>query len=55
MNLGGEASLSRIYDEVERVAGDRAKANIHYREKVRQVLQKHFNSVSRGVWGIPSN
>ena len=52
MNLGGTATLDKIYEEVARVAGEKVKSNIHYREKIRQTLQKHFCSVSRGKWAV---
>lgn len=52
MNLGGSATLDRIYDEVARIADDKVKANLHYREKIRQTLQMHFTHVKRGVWSI---
>lgn len=53
-NLGGEAALSDIYSEVEREASAKTKANPHFKDKVRQVLQRHFRSVQRGVWALPA-
>lgn len=50
MNLGGQATLSRIYDEVAKIAGDLMANNQHWQAKVRQTLQKHYRSVERGVW-----
>lgn len=46
-------SLSEIYAEIEKNAGDRLKSNKHYQAKVRQVLNQNtveFKQVSRGVW-----
>lgn len=50
MRLEGTAPLQAIYVEVEKVAGNLVQNNKHYKAKIRQVLQKHFTSVERGVW-----
>lgn len=50
MMMLGEAPLQSIYDEVEKVAGVRIANNPHWKAKVRQTLQRHCTSVSRGVW-----
>ena len=47
-----EAKLADIYAEVEKVASDLIKKNSHYKEKIRQTLQKHFKNVERGVWAV---
>lgn len=52
MNLGGQATLDRIYQEVVNVAGDKVKNNPNHKAKVRQTLQMHFSNVERGVWAI---
>ncbi len=52
MKLGGQATLSRIYDEVSKVAGDLMAKNVHWEAKVRQQLQLHFTNVQRGVWAV---
>lgn len=52
MTLGGQATLTRIYDEVAKVAGELMATNQHWQAKVRQVLQRHFRSVERGVWAL---
>jgi len=52
MNLGGQATLSRIYDEVAKVAGALMASNQHWQAKVRQQLQRHFTNVQRGVWSM---
>lgn len=52
MNLGGQATLDRIYKEVESIAGDKVKSNPNHQAKVRQTLQLHFTSVQRGVWAV---
>ena len=50
--LGKCASLSNIYREVE--GHEKTKANPHWKDKIRQVLQKYpdFISESRGVWSL---
>jgi DNA N-6-adenine-methyltransferase Dam len=50
--LGGEADLEAIYELVERVAPDKLATNGHFREKVRQVLQVHFDRVRRGRYTL---
>jgi len=52
MRLGKIASLSNIYLEVERVAGHLIANNKNWKAKIRQTLQKHYQNVERGVWGI---
>jgi hypothetical protein len=52
MKLGGEATLQRIYAEVERIASEMIERNDNWKAKVRQVLQFHFTSVQRGVWAV---
>lgn len=47
--LGGQAELAAIYRAVE---PRRPTGNPWWREKVRQVLQKHFLPVERGVWSL---
>lgn len=51
MKLGGQATLSRIYEEVSKVAGD-LMSNKYWQAKVRQKLQMHFTNVERGVWAV---
>lgn len=50
MKLGGQATLSRIYEEVSKVAGELMARNTNWQAKVRQQLQFHFTNVERGVW-----
>lgn len=52
MMMLGEASLECIYSEVMRLAGNRIANNEHWKAKVRQTLQMHHTSVTRGVWAI---
>lgn len=52
MTLGGEASLDKIYSEVEASAGDKLKRNPNHRAKIRQILQHHFHNVERGRWAL---
>jgi len=53
MKLGGTASLSDIYAMVEQEASDRIKSNANWMAKIRQTLQYHFDSVTRGIWSMP--
>lgn len=50
--LGKSASLSNIYKEVE--GHEKTRTNPHWKDKIRQVLQKYpdFISESRGVWSL---
>lgn len=52
MKLGGQATLSRIYEEVSKVAGDLITNNANWQAKVRQKLQIHYTNVERGVWAL---
>jgi len=53
IHLGGEASLSKIYAEVERIVdAGRMADNPNYKAKIRQTLQKHYRNVERGVWAV---
>lgn len=52
MNLGGQAPLEKIYQEIETIAGDKVKGNPNHQAKVRQTLQMHFTNVQRGVWAV---
>ena len=46
------ANLNLIYDEVEKVAAHLIQNNQHWKAKIRQTLQKHYNNVERGVWSL---
>lgn len=48
--LGGRASLKELYEEIKNHA--KCLANIHWKEKIRQVLQlnQDFESVGNGLW-----
>lgn len=52
IKLGKSASLSNIYKEVE--GHEKTRTNPHWKDKIRQVLQKYpdFISESRGVWSL---
>lgn len=47
-----EAKLETIYAEVERVAANLITNNPNWKAKIRQLLQKHFINVQRGVWSV---
>lgn len=46
----GEAALSDIYKAVEVIAPDKCRKNSNFKEKIRQQLQYHFKSISKGRW-----
>lgn len=46
--LNGSAHLQEIYELVERIAPDKIQKNPHFKEKIRQTLQIHFQKVKRG-------
>lgn len=50
MRRDGEAALAEVYKIVERIAPGRVTTNKHYKEKVRQTLQKHFTRVRKGYY-----
>lgn len=47
-----QADLNTIYNEVEKVAASLIANNANWKAKIRQMLQKHFTNVQRGVWAI---
>jgi len=49
VNLNNEASLAKLYREVEKIAPEKVKTNKHYKEKIRQTLQMHFKNIKRGT------
>lgn len=46
------APLNIIYDEIEKVAAHLIANNINWKAKIRQLLQKHYNNVQRGIWSL---
>ena len=50
--LNGNASVQEIYAKVELIAPDKIIRNRHYREKIRQVLAKHFARTQKGYYSI---
>jgi len=52
INLGHKASLDRIYNEVYHIAKDKTYANQHWKAKVRQTLQTHFNKIDRAYYSL---
>lgn len=45
-------NVAAVYEMVEMVAPDKVTSNKHYKEKIRQTLQRHFNKKERGVYNI---
>lgn len=52
IRLNGAAMLRDIYEMATVVASDKVKKNRHYKEKIRQQLQKHFDRVSVGQYKL---
>jgi hypothetical protein len=52
MELGGEATMDKIYAKVEAIAGEKVAANKNYQAKIRQTLQLHFENIDRGRWKL---
>lgn len=52
INLNKQAGLSQIYTMVERIAPDKVAKNKHYKEKIRQKLQRFFPKVEKGVYTL---
>lgn len=50
ISLNNEASLEEIYRQVEEIAPDKIGKNKHYREKIRQTLQRHFDRVGKATY-----
>jgi len=48
--LNKESTLSEIYDTVIKLAPKKIQKNKHFKEKIRQVLQLHFNNINKGIW-----
>jgi hypothetical protein len=48
--LNRESTLNDIYSTVIRLAPAKVQKNKHFKEKIRQILQVHFNHVEKGVW-----
>ena len=51
--LGGKATLTDIYEAVAECAQERTVANPNWQAKVRQILQKYYSNIERGVWQLP--
>lgn len=52
IKLGSKADVSQIYEMVEAIAPDKTEKNIHYKEKIRQKLQEHFERVGKGIYTV---
>lgn len=47
-----QAPLNIIYDEIEKIAAHLITNNENWKAKIRQLLQKHYTNVQRGVWAL---
>lgn len=55
IRAGGKAPLSDLYAQIEKSAPERLATNQHWREKVRQTLNRNtgiFKPMERGVWAV---
>ncbi len=55
MRAGGQAPLGDLYAQIEKAAPERLATNQHWREKVRQTLNRNagvFKPLERGVWAV---
>lgn len=50
--LDGLANIDTIYKMVEKLAPAKARNNQHYKAKIRQQLQTHFNRIQKGVYSL---
>jgi len=50
--LNREATLEDIYNTITRLAPNKVKNNPHYKAKVRQVCQSHYNRIAPGKYSI---
>lgn len=50
-SLGGQASLPAIYDAIS----PERQTSTHWRPKIRQTLQRNFQSLGNGRWALPQN
>lgn len=55
ISAGGKAPLDHLYAQIEKSAPERLATNQHWREKVRQTLNRNtgiFKPIERGVWAV---
>ena len=53
--INGEASLTAIYEVIQKIAPEKVSNNKHYKEKIRQVVQKNYGRVKKGVYIVNLN
>jgi len=53
--MNGEAELQEVYEMVERIAPDKIQNNLHWKEKIRQQIAKHFNRIETGKYSLAQN
>lgn len=52
IKLNGRSKLESIYRVVEEMFPEKVSRNKHHKEKIRQVLQKHFDKVNTGEYSV---
>lgn len=50
--VGKDADLRTIYEQVDRLAPDKIRANRHHKEKIRQTLRRYFTRVGEGRYSL---
>jgi hypothetical protein len=53
IKLNGKADLNQIYAMVDEMFPHKGSKNSHKKEKIRQILQKHFVRVKQGTYRVP--
>lgn len=52
VDLNGQATLQEMYTLVYASAPKKARRNVHYKAKIRQVLQANFSRIGKGKYSI---
>lgn len=52
VKLNGEACVQEVYKVAYQIAPQKVNGNRHYKEKIRQQLQQHFNRINKGFYSI---
>lgn len=50
IRLNRPASLEELYRQIELLAPEKVQRNTHYKEKIRQIVQKHFKRTGKAVY-----
>lgn len=50
IRLNRPATLDELYEQVESLAPDKIRKNVHFKAKIRQTMQMYFKKVGRGIY-----